>query len=132
LDILYRLEIDDCQTEEAADDYMDEAEEKGIRDFIMRVVDGIKTNEPEIDAVIVKYADKWSLSRMPVLDRNILRIAVFEMLNEEDIPISVTINEAVEMANTYSTDDSGRFVNGLLGNAAKHMKGLKIDAKEKD
>lgn len=119
LDALYRMEIDSCAPGEALDDYHDEMESKEIADFVNRVVFGVKEKQDELDAVIDGYADKWNANRMPVLDRNILRMGIFEMTYEDDIPASVSINEAVEMANTYSTDESGRFINGILGRLAK-------------
>ena len=75
---------------------------------------GIHENEKEIDQHISKYAENWRLERMSVIDRNILRLAVFELIYQNDIPASVAINEAVEIAKRYSTDDSGPFINGIL------------------
>ncbi|MFH1736867.1 MAG: transcription antitermination factor NusB [Actinomycetota bacterium] len=115
LDVLYRLEIDDCGPAEALEPYRTEMAEKGIEEFVDRMVNSIIDKRPELDEIIERYADKWSLNRMPLLDRNILRLGIYELKYEADIPASVTINEAVELANTYSTDDSGRFVNGILG-----------------
>ncbi|KKK69708.1 hypothetical protein LCGC14_2931350, partial [marine sediment metagenome] len=66
-------------------------------------------------------ADRWTLERMPLLDRNILRMAIYEILFEEDVPVSVAINEAVELAKVYGTPDSSKFVNGVLGNVAKKI-----------
>lgn len=119
LDALYRMEIDNCDPTEALDDYREEMDSKDIAEFIDRVVGGVTERQAELDAVIDSYADKWNANRMPVLDRNILRMGIFEMTYEDDIPASVTINEMVEMANTYSTDESGRFINGILGRLAK-------------
>jgi transcription antitermination protein NusB len=119
LDALYRMEIDSCDPLEALYDYEEEMASKEIGDFIERVVYGVTEKKVELDHIIDSYADKWTANRMPILDRNILRIGIFEMKFEDDIPTSVTINEAVEMANTYSTDESGRFINGILGKLAK-------------
>jgi N utilization substance protein B len=69
--------------------------------------------------LIVKYADRWAIERMPVIDRSLLRMALFELLWGDDIPVAVAINEAVELAKSLSTEDSGRFVNGLLGKIAE-------------
>ena len=80
---------------------------------------GIHENEKEIDQHISKYAKNWRLERMSVIDRNILRLAVFELIYQNDIPASVAINEAVEIAKRYSTDDSGPFINGILDAMAK-------------
>lgn len=76
----------------------------------------------EIDDLIRKYAKGWDLERMPAVDRNVLRIGVAELLERIDVPIAVVISEAVELAKRYSTDDSGRFVNGLLAAVARKLR----------
>jgi N utilization substance protein B len=80
---------------------------------------GINEKEQEIDQRISDHAENWRLERMSVIDRNILRLAVFELIYQNDIPASVVINEAVEIAKRYSTDDSGPFINGILDAMAK-------------
>ncbi len=70
----------------------------------------------EADAVIQRFATGWSLERMANADRNLLRLAIYEIAHRDDIPQSVSINEAVELAKTYSTNESAKFVNGILGN----------------
>ncbi len=119
LDVLYRLEIDKVAPGEVLDDYREEMAAKEIDAFVERVLAGVVAKMPELDKIIDAHADKWALNRMPILDRNILRLGVYELKYEDDIPASVTINEAVELANMYSTDDSGRFVNGILGRLVK-------------
>lgn len=119
LDVLYHLEIDKVSPAEVLDDYREEMAAKEIDEFVERVLAGVVAKMPELDAIIDGYADKWALNRMPILDRNILRLGVYELKYETDIPASVTINEAVELANMYSTEDSGRFVNGILGHLVK-------------
>ncbi len=84
--------------------------------FAKETLEGIVTHMDEIDAKISSYAIDWDLKRMPGIDRNILRMAVYEMLfASEKTPASVAINEAVELAKTYGTDESSKFINGLLG-----------------
>lgn len=83
--------------------------------YALALVQGVQAHHADIDALIVRYADRWAIERMPVVDRNLLRIAIFELLWAGDIPVAVAINEAVELAQELSTDDSGRFINGLLG-----------------
>jgi transcription antitermination protein NusB len=119
LDVLYHLEIERVKPADVLDDYREEMAAKQIGEFVERMVAGIVRKMPELDAIIDDYADKWALNRMPILDRNILRIGVYELRYEDDIPASVSINEMVELANMYSTDDSGRFVNGILGRLVK-------------
>ncbi|HVM35229.1 MAG TPA: transcription antitermination factor NusB, partial [Actinomycetota bacterium] len=76
-------------------------------------------HQAELDELIVRYADRWAIDRMPVIDRSLVRMALFELLHSDDVPVAVVINEAVELAKELSTDDSGRFVNGLLGRIAE-------------
>jgi N utilization substance protein B len=75
----------------------------------------VQAHQADIDRLIALYADRWAIERMPVVDRSLLRIAIYELLWRTDIPVPVAINEAVELAQELSTDDSGRFINGLLG-----------------
>jgi N utilization substance protein B len=78
------------------------------------LVRGVEANRSVIDAAIVAHSKGWSLARMPVIDRNVLRIAGYELLGRTDVPVAVVLDEAVELAKRFSTDDSGRFVNGVL------------------
>lgn len=87
--------------------------------YARELVTGVQEHHAAIDELLARYADRWAIDRMPVVDRTLLRIAVFEILWREDVPIAVAINEAVEIAKTMSTDDSGRFINGLLGRIAE-------------
>lgn len=91
------------------------------RDLIL----GVQERSAEIDFLINQNSDRWALGRMPVVDKNVLRIGVFELLWRRDVPVAVVINEAVELAKQLSTEESGRFVNGLLGKVA-------ADAREGD
>ncbi len=87
---------------------------ESVEPFFLDLVEGVLANGSEIDALLNKYSKNWRLSRMPVVDRNIMRIATFEFLKRPDIPSSVTINEAVEIGKKYGTKDSGSFINGVL------------------
>ncbi|MGI5839003.1 MAG: transcription antitermination factor NusB [bacterium] len=89
------------------------------RQFTTRLVSGTLTRLPEIDAVIKQYAIDWSLERIANIDRNLLRMAIYEIYYCDDIPVSVSINEAIELARKYSTAESGRFINGILGKLTK-------------
>jgi len=90
-----------------------------VDDLTTEIVTGVSTHLDEIDGLIVESANGWTLARMPVIDRNVLRMAVFELSYSHDVPVAVVINEAVELAKTFSTDDSGRFVNGVLSAISK-------------
>ena len=85
------------------------------------LIRGVIENRPKLDAEIMKFAKNWDLHRMAVVDRNILRLAIYEMLHREDIPPVVSINEAVDIAKMFSTDDSGRFVNGILDKVRQEL-----------
>lgn len=90
------------------------AAEVALRLFAEPLIRGVLQHRAELDALIQKFAQNWDLKRMAVIDRNILRLAVFEMMHREDIPPVVSINEAVDIAKKFSTGDSGKFVNGIL------------------
>ncbi|MDQ3662873.1 MAG: transcription antitermination factor NusB [Actinomycetota bacterium] len=98
---------------------LDEREKEDVVDYARGLVEGVQEHQVEIDELIVKYADRWGLQRMPVVDRTVLRMATCELLWGENIPVAVAINEAVELVKSLSTDDSGRFVNGVLGRIAE-------------
>lgn len=89
--------------------------EKGVDKDARSIVEGVTAKKDEIDALIRRYATGWTLERMPVVDRNVLRVGIFEALYALEIPVGVAVNEAVELAKIYSTEDSSRFVNGMLG-----------------
>lgn len=82
--------------------------------YARKLLNGVNEQKQAIDKLISRYAENWRLERMSVIDRNILRLAVFEMYYQNDVPVSVAINEAVEISKRYSTDDSGSFINGIL------------------
>ena len=90
-----------------------------VRDFANLLVEGVLKNLDEIDAMIQKYTQHWSLGRMAIVDRNILRFAIYEILYMEDIPAKVTINEAIEITKRYADKDSGAFINGILDKIVK-------------
>ena len=133
LDVLYEAEIRDELPEEAleeresagwvvpaTEDDVEGAEPGGeptedtLR-YARVLVRGVQARQADLDVLIASYADRWALTRMPVIDRTLLRMALFELFEQRDIPVPVVINEAVELAKSLSTDDSGRFINGLLG-----------------
>lgn len=91
------------------------------RQFAEELARGVIAHHPEIDPLIAKYAENWEIDRMGTVDRNAMRIAVFEMLYRDDIPPVVSINEAVELAKAYSSSESGKFVNGILDRIRKGL-----------
>ncbi len=133
LDVLYEAEIRDRlpaealvargsegwvvagpdDTEESDGSGADPSEE--VLSYAGELVRGVQEHQAAIDELIARYADRWAITRMPVVDRTLLRIALFELLWRDDIPVPVAINEAVQLGKDLSTEDSGRFINGLLG-----------------
>ena len=136
LDVLYEAEIRDRLPAEALvargsegwvvagpdDDVAvieGESPSEEVLAYAGELVEGVQEHQAEIDELIVRYADRWAITRMPVVDRTLLRIALFELLWRDDIPVAVAINEAVQLGKDLSTEDSGRFINGLLGRIAE-------------
>jgi N utilization substance protein B len=86
------------------------------------LVTGVAANGPRVDDLIAAHAKGWTLPRMPTIDRNVLRIGAFELIGRPDVPTAVVIDEAVELVKRFSTDDSGRFVNGVLSAIAAEVR----------
>jgi transcription antitermination protein NusB len=89
-----------------------------IAEYTVTLVEGVAGHRDRIDEVLTGYAEGWALDRMPGVDRAILRLALYELLFRDDVPDAVAIDQAVELAKTLSTDESPRFVNGILGRVA--------------
>jgi N utilization substance protein B len=87
--------------------------------YARKLLDGVQEKKEEINGLISRYAENWRLERMSVIDRNILRLAVFELHYQDDVPTRVVINEAVEIAKRFATDDSAPFINGILDTMVK-------------
>ena len=85
-----------------------------VNEYTVELVEGVQAHRARIDEILAEYADGWTIERMPGVDRAVLRIGVYELLWREDIPSAVSIDEAVELAKALSTDESPRFVNGVL------------------
>ena len=102
------------------------SQDKPIEPFFHRLVDGVREHRATIDAVIERFSSNWKLSRMSCVDRNVLRIAVFELLYCADIPPKVSINEAIDVGKRFGTDESGAFINGILDSIRLAMKEDKI------
>ncbi len=100
--------------DEAKSFFRDEESDKGTREFALHLVRGTAKNQEEINRVIKQVAQNWDIGRMAVIDRNVLRMATYELLFCPDIPPKVSINEAIELGKRYSTQNSGGFINGVL------------------
>ncbi len=92
----------------------DNLPEEGVA-FASALVTGVLSCCPQLDAIIRKHAPEWPVDQLAVVDRNILRMALYELQNDQDVPIKVAVNEAVELAKTFGSDTAPRFVNGVLG-----------------
>jgi len=118
LELLYQHDIYGCDLNAAIARHVRVADAKPIPDFALRLLNGIAPNHKVIDELIDKNAENWAIERLPLIDRNILRIAIYEMLFEPSIPYSVSINEAIELAKLFGSAESGKFINGVLGHVA--------------
>ena len=116
LKFLYQIDITrDAESGELEFFWQNQEEvESSVREFAETLIKGVAGKLDEIDKKISQFADNWELKRMAVVDRNILRLATFELLYLSDIPPKVTINEAVELAKRYGDVNSGRFINGIV------------------
>ena len=128
LQFLYMVDVQGPDYREALDRFLaDELDEKGpdrpgaaeAKEYARRLVDGVSGHRAEIDALLAEAARNWDLSRMAVVDRNVLRLGCYEMLHEPDVPTKVAINEAIELGKRFSTEQSGAFVNGILDRIRK-------------
>lgn len=123
LDILFQSDVrgEDTATILAAEARRAAAEpaREGSWLYAREIVDGVIDNREEIDEQITTFAKDWSLARMPAVDRALLRIGVWELLYNDEVPAGVAIDEAVELAKEFSTDDSGSFVHGVLARISR-------------
>ncbi len=101
-----------------------EVNDPPVNPYTVQLVEGVVSHVEEIDALLGEHARGWTLERMPSVDRNLLRIATFEILHVDDVPDGVAVSEAVELAKDLSTDESPRFVNGLLSRIVAVKPGL--------
>lgn len=127
LDLLYESDIRKVSAEVILAQRL-EGLEYIIRDYTKTLIEGVVRNKMKIDELIQTYAQGWDFDRLPVVDRNILRLSIFEILFQGDLPPAVAISEAVELAKTLSTEDSANYVNGLLSTIEKLKDGIVIDS----
>ena len=123
MQVLYQIDITSDNPQAVLDNYWaGNKQPQEVRDFSVNIVKGTCQRKDEIDKLITKYAENWTISRMAVVDRNILRMAVYELLHCPDIPPKVCINEAIELAKEFGDSQSGKFVNGILDRIHKEAK----------
>lgn len=142
LQILYQMEISEAPPEEAIRLFyevissMEEDEDKELaipestKPFAEELVYGVENHQQELDRILSASSQHWRLERMSIVDRNILRIALYEMLHRTDIPPKVSINEAIEIGKAFGSEDSGAFINGILDNVLSTL--LSTNAVDQD
>ncbi len=122
LQVLYTSEITDRSAVAIANDDSRLAEDGPLSPYAFSLIEGVEAYRDIIDEHLAAISENWSLLRMPIVDRSILRLATYEMMYVDDVPVSVAINEAVELAKSFGgEDESPRFVNGVLGRIAKQL-----------
>jgi len=131
LKILFEIDVGGGDAELILDDFFSElgvninsTKDKNLL-YIKRTIEGTMINLDKIDSIIKEYSIDWKLDRLANVDKSVLRFSIFEILFVEDIPYEVTINEAIEITKKYNSDDSGRFVNGILGNIIINIEEIK-------
>jgi N utilization substance protein B len=115
LQCLFEINVGQVAESDAVQHIMSENNLEEDRYYFERLVQGTCSHRSQIDEVISKYSVGWKLDRMPNVDLNVLRLSVYELLYERDTPPKVAVNEAIELAKAFSTEESGKFVNGILG-----------------
>jgi N utilization substance protein B len=118
VDILYEADIRSIDPVTMLADRVGAPGLPPVNDYTITLVEGVAAHRARIDDVLSEHSEGWSLPRMPAVDRAVLRLGLYELLWAPDVPDAVVIDEAVELAKTLSTDDSPRFVNGILGRIA--------------
>jgi N utilization substance protein B len=121
LDLLYESDIrgnDLLQTLQSRDVAEEGPDARPIRDYTKELVNGVAENRRKIDELITTYAQGWDMDRLPAVDRNILRLGIFEILWSAEVPISVAIDESLALAKELSSDESSKYIHGVLGRIA--------------
>jgi N utilization substance protein B len=122
LNVLFQIDVGGIEPATALRYALAETDEDGeVREFAEQLARRCLEHQAEIDRIVEELAEGWTLDRMASVDRNVLRMAACEMLYFDDIPISVSINEAVDLAKEYSTEESGKFINGILGSLGRQL-----------
>ncbi|WP_322905418.1 transcription antitermination factor NusB [Paenibacillus campi] len=133
---LYQMEMNEVKAEVAVEMLLEEAaadnesevevqDERQLKAYVLDVVAGVNSNREAIDGLLVDYLQNWQVSRLSRVDRQILRLAVYEMIFTEDVPAKVAVNEAIELSKHFGSEESGKFVNGVLGKMIHDLDKLK-------
>ncbi|OXS80362.1 transcription antitermination factor NusB [Domibacillus enclensis] len=116
---LYQMDLSGAESAEAIANVLDGDESDST--YLHEIVSGVEQHRDEIDEVIKKNLENWSFDRLAKVDRNILRLAVYEMNHSEDVPAKVAVNEAIELAKYFSDERAGKFINGVLSKVNQSM-----------
>ncbi|MNS24466.1 hypothetical protein D3C72_563140 [compost metagenome] len=132
---LYQMEMNDVEANEAVTMLLSEAggenesevelSDMGTPEFVLELVNGVWEKKSEIDVLLGDYLKGWQISRLSRVDRQVLRLAAYEMIYRDDAPAKVVVNEAIELAKHFGTTESGKFVNGVLGKMIQDIDQLK-------
>ncbi len=118
---LFQIEFQKENIKEQVEEFLDSyGDVKYDKDYFLEVINGVMNSLKEIDEIIEAKAKDWTIGRIAKMDLPILRVAIFEIKHREDIPVGVSINEAVELAKKFGSDDSAKFINGLLGQVVEN------------
>lgn len=123
LDVLFECEVRGLPLGQTLDERV-VAADPPVNEYTVRLIRGIAERQARIDELVTTYAQDWTLERMPAVDRNALRIGVFEVVYVDDVPDAVAVSEAMALVRDLSTDDSPNFVNGVLGNIVRNKPAL--------
>jgi len=123
LDILYEADLLGRPIAEVLARHRDDPEAGAPDAYTVELVGGVERLLPELDGRIGAASEHWTVERMPLVDRNLLRLATFELVARPEVPTAVVLDQAIELAKLLSTADSGRFVNGVLGHVAREVRG---------
>ncbi|QFT89740.1 hypothetical protein FIU87_13845 [Bacillus sp. THAF10] len=119
LQAIFQMDLSDIPPEEAMANVLEENEQ--VDEFLKSIVIGTKEHAEEIDSTLKSHLEKWSLERLGTVDRTILRMATYEMIYVEEIPVNVTMNEAIELAKTFGDDKSSGFINAVLSKVKERL-----------
>ncbi len=133
---LYQMEMNEVGSEEAVNMLLDEAAEENdtervitneieLKNYVLTLVNGVWSQKQAIDGLLENYLKGWQISRLSRVDLQILRLAAYELLYSSDVPAKVAVNEAIELSKHFGTEESGKFVNGVLGNMIREVDKLK-------
>lgn len=125
--MLYEQEMGGLDAAEVRARMAKKCQRPEVRQFAFRLFNVTLEHISELDDIIIEVAENWDLNRMAVIDKNVLRLGVAEIMYLEDVPEKATINEAIEIAKKFSTENSGRFVNGILDKVARMKRDLHSD-----